>query len=271
MIVRKGEAKSILLKRATSRDSVAKTDIKLVRSIRRRTVPSSPYRNHASPGYILGRHIYVHRVSHDGWTSRRASAAAGETRGCDREIDPRRDPTAWTDGSFSRSKRVAGERNVTRIDTGIVRVLQPRWIWPITWRSRFWHAFGTWTCRWFCPMYRRSPLFQRSFRIMLNNGTGAIVSAERDHVQITMIRRYREPPARTPCSLSYLRPFAWTVAFVLFRFSYLQLPIFFFPPALSFPLLLLSLFCPSIRISWKIIHLLYIETVIILAIVFPRC
>lgn len=52
-------------------------------------------------------------------------------------------------------------------------------------------------------MYRRSPpLFQPSFRIMLNNGTNAIVSAERDHVQITMIRRYhREPPTRTPCSL----------------------------------------------------------------------
>lgn len=28
---------------------------------------------------------------------------------------------------------------------------------------------------------------------------------------------------------------------MLFRFSYLQLPIFFFPPALSFPLLFLSL------------------------------
>lgn len=193
--------------------------------MRRRTVPSSPYRNHASlPGsYILRRHIYVHRVSH-GWTSR-TSAAVGEVRG-DREIDPRRDPTAWT---ILLAFEARGERNVTRIDTGIVRVLQPRWIWPITRRSRFWHAFGTWTCRWFCPMYRRSPLFQRSFRIMLNNGTNAIVSAERDHVQITMIRRYREPPTRTPRVLSYLRPFAWTVALVLFRFSYLQLPIFSSP------------------------------------------
>lgn len=52
------------------------------------------------------------------------SAAVGEMRG-DREIDPRRDPTAWTILLVFEAR---GERNVTRIDTGIVRVLQSRWI-----------------------------------------------------------------------------------------------------------------------------------------------
>lgn len=83
-------------------------------------------------------------------------------------------------------------------------------------------------------MYRRSPLFQRSFRIMLNNGTNAIVSAERDHVQIMMIRRYREPPTRTPCSL-VSAPICMNSCFRAVSFLVFTAAYFSFSPALPFP------------------------------------
>lgn len=104
-------------------------------------------------------------------------------------------------------------------------------------------------------MYRRSPpLFQPSFRIMLNNGTNAIVSAERDHVQITMIRRYhREPPTRTPCSLVSapicMNSCFRALSFLLFTVVNNSIP----PPPL--PLLLFLLFESRKRLFIYSLHI----------------
>lgn len=109
-------------------------------------------------------------------------------------------------------------------------------------------------------MYRRSPpLFQPSFRIMLNNGTNASVSAERDHVQITMIRRYhREPPTRTPCSL-VSAPICMNSCFRALSFLLFTVVNNSIPPPPPLPLLLFLLFESRKRLFIYSLHI-HIET-----------